>query len=244
MEALVHEIFDGMPLALRALVLLVENLVIFAGALAAGAWLVKRYAHRRVVPAPPPLRREEVVYAAITVLLNTAVTLVGLELWERGHIRFRDDMGAGAIFDVIVLFLVMDAAMYALHRVAHFPPLYALIHRPHHRYEHPRPLTLFVLSPQETIAFGGLWLAVILAYDASWLGMSVYLALNAVFGTLGHLGVEPFPDAWARIPVVRHLATSSFHAQHHVSPGTNYGFYTTVWDRLFGTLATGGRLRV
>ena len=28
----------------------------------------------------------------------------------------------------------------------------------------------------------------------------------------------------------------SFHAQHHAEPTHNFGFYTLLWDRLFGTL--------
>jgi sterol desaturase/sphingolipid hydroxylase (fatty acid hydroxylase superfamily) len=29
----------------------------------------------------------------------------------------------------------------------------------------------------------------------------------------------------------------ALHARHHEGPTQNYGFYTLVWDRLFGTLA-------
>ena len=32
------------------------------------------------------------------------------------------------------------------------------------------------------------------------------------------------------------IGTSTFHAEHHLQPRTNYGFYTVIWDRLFGTL--------
>ncbi|MFI8459213.1 hypothetical protein [Kitasatospora sp. NPDC085464] len=28
----------------------------------------------------------------------------------------------------------------------------------------------------------------------------------------------------------------AFHVGHHVDPSVNLGFYTTVWDRLFGTV--------
>lgn len=40
----------------------------------------------------------------------------------------------------------------------------------------------------------------------------------------------------ARLPLVRAIGSSSFHAGHHRTPATNFGFYSTVWDRLFGTL--------
>jgi sterol desaturase/sphingolipid hydroxylase (fatty acid hydroxylase superfamily) len=126
--------------------------------------------------------------------------------------------------------------MYLLHRVAHIPVLYALLHKFHHQYDRPRPLTLFALSPVENLAFGGLWLMFISIYHASWLGMSLYLMLNVCFGAVGHLGVEPLPAGWVRRPVLRQFAGGSFHAQHHQDMRHNFGFYTLFWDRLFGTL--------
>jgi Delta7-sterol 5-desaturase len=225
-----------MPLGLAAVLLLAENLVLFGLALGAGTLLRRRFEHRRVAPPPPPLGALEIGCAAATVLLNTAVTLAGLLLWREGLIRFRTDAGLWAALDVLALLLVMDAAMYALHRVAHLAWLYPLLHRTHHRYERPRPLTLFVLNPAETLSFGGLWLVVIAAHDFSWLGMSVYLALNLAFGTIGHLGVEPLPERWTRLPLLRHLTGGTFHARHHQDVAHNFGFYTTLWDRLFGTL--------
>jgi Delta7-sterol 5-desaturase len=218
------------------LVFLVENLVILALVILLGGLIVARLGSRRVAPAPEPLTLTEVFVAFVNVLLNTATTLVGLWLWRSGIVRFRTDTGLMAVADVLVLLFGMDLLMYLLHRLAHTPALYALLHKFHHRYERPRPLTLFALNPFENLAFGGLWLAVISVYHASWLGMSVYLALNVFFGAVGHLGVEPFPLGWVKYPVLGNFAGGSFHAQHHQDKRHNFGFYTVFWDRMFGTL--------
>jgi sterol desaturase/sphingolipid hydroxylase (fatty acid hydroxylase superfamily) len=236
MEAFFNRII-ALPLPLASLFFLVLNLFIFALALGIGAWLVRRHAPRRVTAPPAPQSAHEWAYALITVVINTAVTVVGLWLSRLGLLRYRSDAGLHALLDVVVLLLAMDAAMYALHRVAHHPWIFPLLHRPHHRYDRPRPLTLFVLSPPEALAFGGLWLVVLFLYDTSYLGMTLYLSLNVAFGTIGHLGVEPFPSRWIRWPVTRHIGTSTFHALHHREERTNFGFYTLVWDRLLGTLS-------
>jgi hypothetical protein len=115
------------------------------------------------------------------------------------------------------------------HRIVHVEPFYRWFHALHHRYDRPRPLTLFVLSPQEVLAFGALWLAVIWIYPPSWLGMSIYLALNVIFGTVEHLGVELVAGEGV-------VAGSWFHARHHADRRCNFGFYTTLWDRLFKSL--------
>ncbi len=235
-ELIIHSL-RAMPLALAVALLLLENVLIFGGSVAFGQLLVGWFGRRRVAPPPAPLERAEVLFTISTILLNTLVTVVGLWLWRAGIVVFRGDLGLGVLLDAVVLLLVMDAAMYVLHRLAHIAQVYPIVHRTHHRYDKPRPLSLFVLNPFEALGFGGLWLVVISLYDASWLGMALYLALNVLFGTVGHLGVEPLPDAWLRLPLLRWISTSTFHAQHHLDPGHNFGFYTVLWDRLFGTLS-------
>lgn len=73
-------------------------------------------------------------------------------------------------------------------------------------------------------------------YTSTWTGIVAYLALNLLFGTLGHLGVEPFPAAWARWPLLRNIGSSTFHATHHGDRNVNFGFYTDLWNRLFRTM--------
>ena len=61
------------------------------------------------------------------------------------------DIGWYAWLDVLILLLIMEFAMYVLHRVVHLPWFYP-IHHLHHRYERPRPLDLFVLHPLENLS--------------------------------------------------------------------------------------------
>jgi len=219
-----------------SLAFLAENLLVFGLVILLGNWMARRYRFRPVTLPPSPLTYTELTVAIGNVLLNTLVTLIGWQLWLRGVIRFRSDIGLAVVADVLVLLFTMDLLMYGLHRIAHTPVLYPLLHRFHHRYQRLRPLTLFALNPFENLAFGALWLVVISIYPSSWVGMSVYLTLNVAFGAIGHLGVEPVSSRWADRPVLRYIAGSSFHAQHHQDADHNYGFYTLVWDRLFGTL--------
>lgn len=219
-----------------SLFFLLENLVIFGLVIIVGNWMVDRYSFRPVAAPPEPVTRSEIVVALANVLLNTIVTIVGWQLWLHGIIRFRTDVGVWAAIDVLALLLIMDLLMYGLHRLAHTRFLYPLVHQFHHRYERVRPMTLFALNPIENLGFGLLWLAVISVYPASWVGMSTYLMLNVAFGAIGHLGVEPVSNGWERKPVLNYIAGSSFHAQHHQDIEHNYGFYTLVWDRIFGTL--------
>jgi Delta7-sterol 5-desaturase len=225
----------SLPVGWAALVFLLENAGLLGVTVIVGNALVSIFQRNLIAEPPPPVTRVELLLVASSVALNTLVTLAGWWLWRAGLIRIRQDWGWGVLQDVVVLVIVMDFAMYVLHRVAHHPSVYRWVHLAHHAFENPRPMSLFALNPLEVLGFGGLWLLVLMLYPASLLGIVIYLGFNLAFGLIGHLGVEPAPW-WTRVPGLRYVMTSTFHAGHHHDKDHNFGFYTLVWDRIFGTL--------
>lgn len=218
------------------IVLLILNILIIVSCIFIGNLLVRWY-HNRPVAAGITSRPIEFVLALLTVFLNTSVSILGLYLWRNEVILLSTSFGWLDWLDIIVLLLIMDFAMYVFHRLAHLKILYPIIHRTHHRFEDPRPITLFALNPLENLGFGLLWIMVLTIYPASWIGISGYLFLNVAFGLMGHLGVEPFPNSWVKHPILKWISTSTYHTQHHQEEQHNFGFYTVIWDRVFGTIS-------
>lgn len=234
--------FAGLSLEQAAFYLLIQNILQYVLCLAAGHLLIMMFSSRRIAPAPAPLEQKEIWLSISCIFLNTAVAVIGFQLWKAGIIVIHTSSNAlSVVTDVMCLLLLMDLLMYLTHRICHIPFIYPWVHKTHHLYDNPRPLSLFVLNPLEVFGFGFLWLAVIAFYHSSWLGIVIYLLMNAAWGTLGHLGVEPMPDYWTRIPVLGRLTTSRFHAEHHQLKEKNYGFYTDVWDSLFKSISEGYR---
>jgi Delta7-sterol 5-desaturase len=227
------EYFRAMSFVQAAFWLLVTNLGLFAVSIGAGQLLVWLFHNRPVTDPPDPVQWQEWALAASCVLLNTAVAIAGWWLWQRHGIRIMPSSFARVLLDVVVLFFAMDFLMYVFHRLAHVRWVFPLVHATHHRYDRPRPLNLFVLNPAEVLGFGALWLMLLCIYPATWTGIIIYLTINLIFGTLGHLGVEPFPRSISRWPILRHMGSSTFHANHHGDRDVNFGFYTDLWDRLF-----------
>jgi lathosterol oxidase len=230
------DIFAQMHLPAAAFWLLVGNIILFLFALVFGHVLLFIYRDHRVVEPPQAVELPEIVWATLCVLLNTLVTIAGWWLWRHGIIVIRRQVDYRVAEDVVVLLISMDLLMYLFHRVAHLPWIYPWMHQTHHHYDKPRPLNLFVLNPFEVLGFGVLWLALITVCTFSWWGIILYLLLNVLFGTIGHLGVEPLPRIWMRLPILRHIGTSTFHSRHHQNRDVNFGFYTDIWDRLFRSL--------
>jgi lathosterol oxidase len=216
---------------------LVVNVIVFLLTLGIGFAITRIWRARPVASPAPPLARVELALAASCVVLNSLVMFTGWALFRASILKVDGDERPWRwAMDAVALVLVMDLAMYLAHRLAHHPIAFRFVHGLHHRYEAPRPLTLFVLHPIEVLGFGGLWVAVLCTHSFSLGGMLAYLTVNTTFGVVGHVGVEPLPRAWVRWPLLGMIGTSTFHARHHQTPTSNYGFYTALWDRLLGTL--------
>jgi sterol desaturase/sphingolipid hydroxylase (fatty acid hydroxylase superfamily) len=213
---------------------LAENILITILVLFIGRLLQQKFA-----PAPFTTYRytsREWFICGITNLLNTLVTYAGFWLWKNDYMVMDMSVSLSIIPDFVILFLAMDLLMYIFHYIIHKTFLFKAMHGLHHLAVNPKPIDLFVLHPIETLCFGGLWLVLLLVYPFNIYAIVLYLSVNVIFGMLGHLGIEPLPERMRNNIVLKYLGTSTFHHQHHQDVHYNFGFYTTLWDRLFGTL--------
>src|SRR5438552_1915059 len=127
MDQLIH-LLQAMPYGLASLLLLLQNLMVFGLALLAGHILTRRFAARPVAFQPKAIDGMEISLVVLTILLNTAVTIVGFWLWRKGIVQFRQDIGWRVLLDIFILIVVMDFAMYVLHRLAHVKWIFPILH--------------------------------------------------------------------------------------------------------------------
>ncbi len=235
------DLVESLSPGVAAAVFLVWNGLIVAVAVGGGALIVRLNRGLSSGGGPRSERVDpvELGLAVVTIVVNSGVTWLGWWLWREGVIDVSRPVTGASIAEWVGLVLVMDLALYLGHRAAHHDAVYPLVHRMHHRFTSPRPVTLFALHPVETAGFGALWLVALAVWDLPFGVVVAYGAVNLLFGTLGHVGIEPLPLAVRRRRLFRWLATPSFHEGHHLRPDTNLGFYTTIWDRLGGTLEPG-----
>lgn len=212
------------------LIFLAENIAVTITALFAG-WLTLKLLKNPIKAAS----WKEVRICIVTNLINTVITFAGFWLWKHHYVTFSFDANWRIAADFLVVFILMDLAMYFFHYAIHHSVVYKIIHSFHHRYQDPIPIDLFVLHPLETISFGSLWLAVISLYSFNLYAIIIYLTANVVFGIAGHLGIELLSAQTRNKAIFRYLGTSSFHHTHHLDINHNFGFYTNLWDKLFKT---------
>lgn len=184
-----------------------------------------------------PILRSDIILSIITVLCNTLVFILGVYLWKYGLIKLnKENSFLQVILEVLSLTLVMDLLMYVFHRSVHFLRHFKQFHERHHEHESTNLLSLFVLHPIESVGFGLMMLGVLLFFPFSAIGISLYLILNSLWGTIGHLNHSFLPKSWLNVAKKGYLCTSEFHYLHHQDPGYNFGFYTSIWDIAFKTI--------
>ncbi len=211
-------------------IFLLENMFITASVLVVGRWMMK--GRKAIVKNT----WRDWLICIITNVLNTVVTYTGFWLWRKGFIVIDERLSWRVLSDFVILFFAMDFLMYVFHFGIHKTFLYKAIHGLHHESVDPKPIDLFVLHPAETLAFGSLWLLLLMCGSFSLIAIVLYLFVNVLFGMIGHLGMEPLPAAWKDSKVFLYIGTSTFHHHHHKDEHVNFGFYTSIWDRLFGTI--------
>jgi Delta7-sterol 5-desaturase len=233
--------FEGLSAVQAILLFLVQNALVFVGAILLGNSISRRWSHRRVVEEVLGERSGELTAGAVVVLMNSVVTMIGWLLWRTDTIQVSSQLSPVVLVEVAIFTLLLDGFMYLGHRVGHHRVLYPLIHRFHHKYVTPRAATLFAIHPVEALGFGSLWIGALWAasaigYAASAFSIGTFMLTNLLFGILGHSGVDPLPDRVRGLRIFRWIPTPAFHIGHHLNPACNLGFFTTMWDRVFDTI--------
>ena len=180
---------------------------------------------------------------ALGAAIGLAIPLAG-SLWADTHnIGLLRWLAIAPPIAVPSAVLVLDLAIYWQHRLLHILPWLWPLHRTHHRDVAMDVTTGVRFHPGE-IAVSALYkAAVVIALGASPLAVLIFQTLLGIASLWEHANLR-LPPRLDRL--LRHvLVTPAMHLVHHGRDGddmrTNYGFSTSLWDRLFGSYRERGQ---
>ena len=183
--------------------------------------------------------RNEAFFAAVNVAISGAVLgYLTSKLTQSGFITHNAAPASAWVvaLEFAAYFFAFDAYFYWFHRLMHIEPIYRYVHKIHHYSTSPNLLTTFSVSPLESLINGGfvpLFLTVLTVHEDT---LKYILPTNVVMGVYVHLGYEFLPRWWNKSWATKWFITTTFHDQHHKYFRWNFGGYTTIWDRLCGTM--------
>jgi sterol desaturase/sphingolipid hydroxylase (fatty acid hydroxylase superfamily) len=201
--------------------------------------LVQRRIHTRGRRFDRSQLAHEVRHTLVVLAIGTAQAMIVMVLRDRGLASLSEGLGewglVGAGFALFGLIAFNDLWFYAVHRVLHTRWLFKRIHSVHHRSVDVNPLTSYSFHVIEALLITGWVIPVALLVPLPIPVLIAAQVLGLTNNVMSHLGYELLPRWWVRAPLLRWTNTATFHSLHHERYRGNYGLFTRVWDKLFGT---------
>lgn len=174
--------------------------------------------------------RREIATSVWSLLTMTAMSVapeMGVQLGYSKVYHNVSDHGIPYLLLSPFLFLAFsDCLIYFLHRGLHHRLLYKYLHKPHHSFIHTSPFAAFAFHPVD-----------------GWVQGIPYHIFGFLFPMHGvmHLASLAVVSMWTinihdRVTLgIPGVNGAAHHTIHHTTFKSNYGQYTTLWDKLFGT---------
>ena len=173
------------------------------------------------------ISQKEIVDSIHILFINILIAIPGFILWNKGVIIFSN---SSVWLSFVAMFFLMDFLMYVFHYLSHKIGFLNKIHLKHHEHSDKfNSISLFHMSPWESILFGLLLTTTTIFFQFNIYGFILFLILNWLYGVITHLNGDFYK------PILFVFTTNTFHKTHHKRNNRNFGFYTFFWDKLFKT---------
>ena len=172
------------------------------------------------------LTKKDIYNSILVLVINILVAIPGYLLFTKGYISFIKD--SHFIVHFLMLYFGFDLLMYVLHIISHYVWPFNKFHAKHHSHQYFNAISLYVMEPVESLLFGLLLTAFAFFFSLNLYSFLAFIFLNWILGVIGHLNTTT-----TKQPLL--FGNHVFHKTHHQYGNKNFGFYTVIWDRLFGT---------
>lgn len=179
-----------------------------------------------------------VVINSVVLRLVAPVLAVGVASWAlTNNIGLLNWLRLPVVAEFLVAFLLLDMLIYFQHIIFHKLPVLWRFHKVHHADRdidvttgvrfHPIEIIISMLYKLACVALIGPSVVLVIVFE-------IALNASAMFNHSNLSLTKPL-DGLLRALIV----TPDFHRVHHsvvrAETDSNYGFFLSVWDRLFGT---------
>eukprot|EP00611_Tribonema_gayanum_P020914 TRINITY_DN390_c0_g1_i1.p1 TRINITY_DN390_c0_g1~~TRINITY_DN390_c0_g1_i1.p1 ORF type:complete len:288 (-),score=86.08 TRINITY_DN390_c0_g1_i1:694-1557(-) len=185
------------------------------------------------------LEATDVAFIAFNKLCTTLFTYQWLRvMWEqplgmRMVWALRDADAANTVGATLALYVVFDLFYTLFHRALHHRSVYKLVHKHHHRQKAPTRGNSDAVNVHPFEFLSGEYNHLLAIFLVSRFVVPVHVAAAAVFviagGFMASLNHTRYDVRVGSVYQVR------YHDMHHWYPDCNFGQYTMLWDRAFGS---------
>ena len=177
--------------------------------------------------------------------LINATSLVGIAMVARRHsLGILPHLGLNDSAQIVLFIVAMDLALYWQHRILHIVPILWRVHSVHHadnEFDLTTGVRFHPLEAMFSLAFKAIMVILCGAPVVATLFFEVLLNAASLFNH-SNIRLATILDRALRSFVVTPDMHRIHHSAHSAERERNFGFFTSVWDRLFGTYQAEPRL--
>ncbi len=197
--------------------------------------------HRKIQVKFPKLTDygRDIFYSIISIGIFSAVsvlTFTFISKYTNLYNNYNEYSPTYYAFTFVWMFFLHDAYFYWMHRVMHHPKLFNIIHLTHHKSNNPSPWTAYAFHPIEAFFEAAIVPVIAFTLPVHRSAIIIYMLFQIAYNVYGHLGYEIFPKNMHTHWLGKWFNTAVSHNMHHKYSVKNYGLWTTIWDRMMGTM--------
>lgn len=201
----------------------------------------QRFALRKIQSSFPKLNdyKRDILYSIVTVVFFTLISILTffiLKPYNLIYYNYNDYPIWYFGLTFVMMFFLHDFYFYWAHRLMHHPQIFKTVHLIHHKSTNPSPWTAYAFHPIEAFIEAFIVTIIAFSFPVHRDAVLIFMIFQIVYNVYGHLGYELYPKGFNKTWIGKWINTSIAHNLHHKKFEGNFGLYTLIWDRVFGTL--------
>ena len=181
----------------------------------------------------------DIFYSALSIAIFSLVSVLTFTVVAPYTNLYKNISDYGYVyyaFTFVWMFFLHDAYFYWTHRVMHHPKVFKIVHLIHHKSNNPSPWTAYAFHPIEAVFEALIVTVIAFSIPTHQSAVAIYMLFQISYNVYGHLGYEIMPKNLNQHWLGKWFNTSVAHNMHHKYSVKNYGLWTTIWDRMMGTM--------
>ena len=178
---------------------------------------------------------------SVIIRVISAISLTGFaSLATQYQLGVLPQLGLSAIAQIALAIVVLDLTLYGQHRLLHSVPMFWKFHAVHHADSEFDVTTGVRFHPLEAVFSLCFKAIAVVVCGAPVIAVLLFEVLLNAASLFGHSNIRLATSVDHALRLI--IVTPDMHRIHHSVQSAerehNFGFFASVWDRLFGTYQT------
>ena len=135
------------------------------------------------------------------------------------------------VISLIIMLVISDIYVFFCHSILHSRFMFKNFHKTHHQSTKVNVFSGHSLDFIESLLYNLILVVFVVVLPSHIVVYLLFIFITNLYNYYIHSGYEILP---VKSKFLKYFCTATHHNIHHIKHYQNRGFYTNIWDRLFG----------